>query len=169
VSSVQNSAQTREDDTIALIESWTPYLAAEHLEFLTQDQDLDILGTIAATPQHQQGHNPKEHLVDNPHGPMVAAPPQAHETAGQPPEPSIRHPHVRRAYSPQVGAFKREVSWNAFRRIRNALQRRPTPLVQFGLLRRVASAFSCLLMSPSANPLLNSVLALAIDRASFGS
>jgi hypothetical protein len=45
---VQNTGQTSEDRTVAVLKSWSRDLAVQDLELLTQDEDLDILGPVAS-------------------------------------------------------------------------------------------------------------------------
>ena len=52
--SVQHPTQARQDHPIAVREVWVRDLAAKDVELLAQHEDLDILGPITPTAQHQQ-------------------------------------------------------------------------------------------------------------------
>jgi hypothetical protein len=57
---VQNTGQTSEDRTVAVVEPRSRDLAVQDLELLAQHEDLNIFGPVAPTAQHKQRQDPAE-------------------------------------------------------------------------------------------------------------
>ena len=69
----EHASERGEDRAVVGFEARTRDLALQHGELMAQHEDLDILGMIPATAQHQQvGHEPDE-TVETGHALILAA------------------------------------------------------------------------------------------------
>ena len=63
-----------EDQAVVGFETRTLDLALQHRELMTQHEDLDILGTIASSAQHEQVDHEADKTIETARGPILAAP-----------------------------------------------------------------------------------------------
>ena len=79
-------------DPIAVLDAWARNLAAQDLKLLTQNQDLDILGTIPPPTQHEQFDQPAEDLIYTAHDQSLPTPTLHPRTPRSAARPNFRHP-----------------------------------------------------------------------------
>ena len=92
----EHTSERGEDRTVVGFEARTRDLALQDRELMAQHEDLDILGTIPATAQHQQVDHEPDETVETGHAPILAAPRPRRSAPARNPRSthrtSFRHP-----------------------------------------------------------------------------
>ena len=69
----EHASERGEDRSVDGFEAGPGDLALQHRELVAQHEDLDILGTLTAAPQHQQVDHEPDKTIETGHAPILAA------------------------------------------------------------------------------------------------